>query len=80
MLRVAGGANDREKNACWLRLRQFYQGPATDKCKWEWMMVLGLLPPLRRERRRRHCEGDFMQGTARAEQQQDRCAEMCGYV
>lgn len=29
VLKVAGGARDSEKNACWLRLRQFNQGPAT---------------------------------------------------
>ncbi|KAL6834172.1 hypothetical protein J3E69DRAFT_326188 [Trichoderma sp. SZMC 28015] len=61
-----------ESDACWIRLRQFDQGPATDR--W----IVGSLPPLRREETDGSAK-EIMQGGGEtaSEARMPKCAELC---
>lgn len=59
-----------ESDACWIRLRQFDQGPATDR--W----IVGSLPPLRREKTDGSAK-EIMQGGRQRARQECRNVQSC---
>lgn len=72
VLKVAGGALESEKTACWLRLRQFNQGACnSDKCKLGVDEGAGAFAATA-EREEILCRGQ------RPLSSQHDCAEMCG--
>lgn len=60
-----------ESDACWIRLRQFDQGPATDR--W----IVGSLPPLRREETDGSAKEIMQGGETASEARMPKCAELC---